>query len=106
MGNFEAQRPSPEQLQSCVQLVAWLCSDLKIDVDHVRGHQDAAKGQTDCPGRDFYRYLQDGQFKQWVSQALNRQQPDVHPGPPLPNGPTTQISLTAPATAPTTQKSS
>jgi hypothetical protein len=104
MGNFEIQRPSPQQLRSCVQLVAWLCHDLNIDVAHVRGHKDAAPNQTSCPGKDFYRYLQDGEFKRSVTRALHGQRPDVHPGNPLPGGPTTQIVTTiSPSTRPATR---
>ena len=42
MGNFEAQRPSRAQIESCVKLAAWLASEHHIDVDHIRGHRDAA----------------------------------------------------------------
>jgi hypothetical protein len=92
MGNFEEQRPSPEQLQSCVKLVAWLAQEQKIEPGNIRGHRDAAPNQTSCPGRDFYRYLQDGQFKDWVTASMQGQDPKVAPGPPLKNGPTTSIS--------------
>jgi len=92
MGNFEEQRPSQAQLRSCVALVAWLSAEHGIAPDHIRGHNDAAPGQTSCPGRDFYRYLKDGQFRAWVAQTTSGETPDVVPGPPLPNGPTTNIS--------------
>jgi hypothetical protein len=103
MGNFERQRPSPEQLRSCVALVAWLAQEYSIDPANIRGHSDAAPGQTTCPGRDFYRYLQDGQFRTWVQQTLDGKGADVEPGPPLSRGPTTSISqwpVTPPATRP------
>lgn len=92
MGNFEAQRPSVEQLRSCVALVAWLAQEYSIDPNNIRGHNDAAPGQTTCPGRDFYRYLEDGQLRAWIAQTIKGESPDVQPGPPLPNGPTTNIS--------------
>jgi hypothetical protein len=92
MGNFEAQRPSVPQLEACVALVAWLSQEYDIKLDHIRGHNDAAPGQTSCPGRDFYRYLQDGQFRAWVSETMRGKRPAVKSGPPLPNGPTTNIS--------------
>ncbi len=92
MGSFEAQRPSREQLRSCVALVAWLASEYRIDPDHIRGHRDAALGQTTCPGRDFYRYLEDGQFRRWVSETINGASPNIEPGPALSNGPSTNIS--------------
>ena len=31
---------------------------------------DRAEGQTTCPGKDFYRYLENGQFKKWVDDTL------------------------------------
>ena len=100
MGNFERQRPSPQQIESCAKLTAWLCQELKIDTDHVRGHKDAAPGQTDCPGKDFYRYLQSGQFKQCVKDLLDGKNPKIEPGPPLPDGPTEMIPTTMPSTRP------
>jgi hypothetical protein len=92
MGNFEEQRPSIEQLQSCVKLVAWLAQEHKIEPPSIRGHKDAAPRQTSCPGRDFYRYLEDGQFKKWVASAMRGEDPKVAPGPALKNGPTTNIA--------------
>jgi hypothetical protein len=92
MGNFNAQRPSEAQLQSCVKLVAWLAQELNIAAENIRGHNDAAPGQTDCPGKDFYRYLKDGQFRNWVTQTMQGQTPDVKHGPPLPDGPTKSIT--------------
>lgn len=91
MGDFEKQRPSRAQIASCVALTAWLCQKYKIDLAHVRGHMDAAPGQTDCPGKDFYRYFQDGQFKRWVQTTLDGKSPVIDPGPALPGGPTRPI---------------
>src|SRR5439155_25049413 len=73
MGNFETQRPSQKQIESCVKLVAWLCQEKQIDPNQIAGHKDRAKGQTDCPGKDFYRYLkggESGQFVGWVKETL------------------------------------
>lgn len=81
MGDFNFQRPSPAQLRAAAALTAWLLAEHEIGLDHVRGHRDAAPGQTDCPGKDLYRYLEDGSFKAWVRGA------DVRPGPALPGGP-------------------
>jgi hypothetical protein len=97
MGNFQEQRPSLAQLKSTVALVAWLCQDLHIDPSQIAGHKDRAKGQTVCPGKDFYRYLADGEFVGWVKQTLAGKTPDIKPGPPLPGGPTHVIDT------PTTQ---
>jgi hypothetical protein len=97
MGDFNAQRPSAAQLRSAVRLTAWLAAAYGIGLDHVRGHRDAAPGQTDCPGKDFYRYFEDGRFKKWVARALAGREPGAVPGPPLQGGPTEPIPLDAPA---------
>ncbi|MFT3785975.1 MAG: peptidoglycan recognition family protein [Tepidisphaeraceae bacterium] len=102
MGNFEEQRVSTEQLRSTVLLIAKLCTDLKLDPATIRGHRDAAPGQTVCPGRDFYRYIADGSIRSWVEQTLRGEVADIVEKPELPDGPTTRIS-TAPATQ-TSQK--
>jgi hypothetical protein len=91
MGDFNEQRPSVEQIKSCVALTAWLCGQYHIDLDHVRTHQDAAPNQTDCPGKDFYRYIIDGEFKNWVKEAMQGKNPKIEPGAPLQDGPTKPI---------------
>jgi hypothetical protein len=100
MGDFNRQRPSKAQLESCVRLTAWLAQQHRIDLGHVRTHCDAAPGQTDCPGRDFYRYVRDGQFKKWMRTVLDGGELMLDPGPPLtgdPPGPTQLITETKPA---------
>jgi N-acetyl-anhydromuramyl-L-alanine amidase AmpD len=81
-----------------VQLTAWLCQQYHLDLDHIRGHKDAAQGQTTCPGTDFYRYLEDGQFRKWVKETLDSGHPDVELAPPLADGPTISILDTKPPT--------
>lgn len=87
MGDFNVQRPTLAQIESCVKLTAWLSNQYKIDQQHIRTHRDAAPGQTDCPGKDFYRYLEDGQFKTWVQKVLSGDNPNIEQGPPLEGGP-------------------
>jgi hypothetical protein len=98
MGNFEIMRPSKAQVESCVKLVAWLCQEYKIDPKEIAGHRDRAKEQTVCPGADFYRYLQSGEFIAWVKQALEGKTPAIELGPPLQNGPT--VVIDTPTTKP------
>lgn len=101
MGNFEVQRPSRQQIQSCAELVAWLAQDLKIDTQNIRGHCDAAPGQTSCPGKDFYRYLKSGEFVGWVTALIAGKNVAITPGEPLDGGPTEMIPTTVtPATKP------
>jgi N-acetyl-anhydromuramyl-L-alanine amidase AmpD len=97
MGDFNRQRPSREQLQSVVRLTAWLMQEHHIPMTAVRTHREAAPGQTECPGRDFFRYILDGQFKRWVQTVLDGQELKIDPGPPLPAeppGPTEVITET------------
>jgi hypothetical protein len=87
-GNFEEQRVSLAQLRSTVRLVAWLCQRYGIDPATIAGHEDVAVGQTDCPGRDFYRYIHDGLIRRWVEETLRGETPQIAELPPLPEGPT------------------
>jgi hypothetical protein len=100
LGNFEVQRVSPEQLRATVALVAKLSKDLNVSPDTIRGHRDAAEGQTVCPGKDFYRYVKDGLIKRWVVETLEGKSADVRELEPLADGPTTRISTEAPPTEP------
>ena len=99
MGNFETQRPSEKQLESLVAIVAWVCQEKNIPPSEIATHRDRAKKQTSCPGKDLYRYFEDGTFVGWVKQTLAGKQPDVKPGPPLEGGPT--VVVDTPATQPT-----
>jgi N-acetylmuramoyl-L-alanine amidase len=91
-GNFQEQRVSPQQAASAVRLVAWLSQEYGVDDALIRGHRDVAEG-TSCPGADFYRYLQDGQFLGWVDRVRAGEEPDIDLGPPLEDGPTEMIPL-------------
>jgi outer membrane protein assembly factor BamB len=96
MGDFNKQRPSKAQLESAVRLTAWLMQEHKITADRVRTHMDVAPKQTSCPGKDFYRYMEDGQFKKWCETLLRGEPLTIDPGPPLPKGPTENITETKP----------
>lgn len=91
-GNFEAQRVSPQQVASVVQLVAWLSQEHGVTDDLIGGHQDVADG-TSCPGADFYRYLEDGQFLKWVEQVRVGESPTIDLGSALEGGPTEMIPM-------------
>ena len=88
-GNFEVQRITAEQMRSAVRMAAHLCDRYNIDPATLAGHNDAAPGQTSCPGRDFDRYIDDGTFQKWVEAALRGEEPKIEIRPALPNGPTT-----------------
>jgi hypothetical protein len=50
VGNFEIDRPSPEQMKAAAELVAYLMKTYRIPPQNVVGHADTGKA-TDCPGR-------------------------------------------------------
>jgi hypothetical protein len=88
-GNFEEQRPSKEQLVSLVRLTAWLAREYKVEEKNIGGHKDRA--ETDCPGRDLYRYFKDGQFMGWVKGVMEGKEVKIEAGPALEGGPVEEI---------------
>jgi hypothetical protein len=90
-GNFEEQRISEEQLNAVIDLTAWLMAVHGIDPSTIGGHKDRAVGQTDCPGKDFYRYLEQGLIEKWLNEKLAGQEPEVKTLPPMEEGPTEVI---------------
>jgi hypothetical protein len=69
MGNYENQILSPEQLRSVIRLCAYLAERYGVPVDRIKGHKDYA--ETLCPGKDLYRYLQDGTIQKGVKELLH-----------------------------------
>jgi hypothetical protein len=69
IGNYENQIISKKQLQSVIDLTAWLSNRFSVSVDSIASHKDYSK-MTDCPGKDLYKYLQDGTIKNGVIQKL------------------------------------
>jgi N-acetylmuramoyl-L-alanine amidase len=90
-GNFEVQRISYQQLVSTVDTAAWLCSIYNIDPATIKGHLDVAPGQTVCPGKDFYRYIEQGLIAQWVQERMEGKFPDIQSLPAMEGGPTEVI---------------
>ena len=56
-GNFDTERPTPEQIDSLERLLAFLCRiyDIEAGVTTIEGHCDV--NATDCPGDNLYRLL-------------------------------------------------
>lgn len=90
-GNFEEQRVSPAQVRSLVHVTAWLLQEHNLDADTIGGHLDRKNADTSCPGKDLYRYLEDGSFVAWVEATRLGHEPDIDLGPPLDGGPTEMI---------------
>ncbi len=69
VGNFMDHNPTPEQLKSARELVAYLMETYKIPMRNLIGHKDAPNALTECCGRMFYRYLH-GRFKSQLRTQL------------------------------------
>ena len=73
MGHYEHQVLSEAQLDAMVGIIAFLARKFDVPVDRIAGHKDYA--DTSCPGKDVYRYLQDGTIPSRVEDKLARNAP-------------------------------
>ena len=69
VGNFEDVEPTKAQLGAVVNLMALLASRYRVPVDAIRGHRDYAS-DTECPGKNLYRYLENGYFHEQVRARI------------------------------------
>ena len=73
VGNFEEVEPNHAQLDAVVKLMTMLSVKYQISPDSISGHKDFSK-QTVCPGKNLYRYLENGYFRTRVEASLTRPQ--------------------------------
>src|SRR5688572_485920 len=52
VGNFDLERPTPQQTKALAKLVAHLMKTYRVPASRVLGHQDTGK-PTECPGRNL-----------------------------------------------------
>ena len=71
VGNFEEVEPSAAQLEAVASLMTLLAKRHGVAVENIRGHRDVAPG-TECPGKNLYRYLENGYFQSQVRARLSR----------------------------------
>lgn len=69
VGNFEEVEPNQKELDAVVKTMTYLAMKYHVPVDSIRGHKDYSK-ITVCPGKNLYRYLQNGYFKERVEKNL------------------------------------
>jgi hypothetical protein len=69
MGNYEIQIVDSAQIEALTDLLAFYCKELNISTDLIKGHKDYA--ETACPGKDFYKYLENGSLVQKVKEKLD-----------------------------------
>jgi len=70
IGNYGRQEPTQAQLESIADLMAWALSEFDLPIDRIGGHYNYA--ETDCPGKELRKYLDDGTFRRMVSARLGR----------------------------------
>jgi hypothetical protein len=72
VGNFEEVEPNQKQLDAVVDLMAMLAAKYHVPVERIASHRDFS-AQTVCPGKNLYRYVQQGYFRDKVTQRLARE---------------------------------
>ena len=78
LGNFEEVEPTPEALNALVELLAAKAGENGLDAKAIASHRDWSQ-QTVCPGKNLYRYLENGWLREAVRQRLTA--PAKQPGP-------------------------
>lgn len=70
MGNFEEQEVSDEQLEALISLIAYCCKNYQISPETIASHKDYST-QTACPGKNLYKYLENGYIKSEVLKLVS-----------------------------------
>jgi hypothetical protein len=70
IGNYAKQEPTQAQLAAIADLMAWALAKFDLPIDRLGGHYNYA--ETDCPGPNLRKYLEDGTLKRMVEQRLRR----------------------------------
>lgn len=68
LGNYEHQIINEQQLEALVRLTTFLAKEFNVPLTEIKGHKDYT--DTLCPGKDLYRYLQEGTIQQRVQMEL------------------------------------
>lgn len=69
VGNFEEVEPNRSQLDAVVNIMTWLAVKYSVPADSIRAHKDYST-QTVCPGKNLYRYIENGYFRDAVKANL------------------------------------
>jgi hypothetical protein len=69
LGNFEEVEPTPEALDSLAELLALKARQYGLDAGAIASHRDWSQ-QTVCPGKNLYRYLENGWLRAEVTRRL------------------------------------
>ncbi|VAX27232.1 hypothetical protein MNBD_IGNAVI01-2408 [hydrothermal vent metagenome] len=71
MGNYEVQTLSKKQLDSLINLIAFLAKKFNVPVSEIKTHRDYSK-MTVCPGKNIYKYFQDSTIVKAVENKLKK----------------------------------
>lgn len=69
LGNLEEQEMPAKQLEALEKMIAYACKKYKISPETIASHKDYS-AQTNCPGKNLYQYLQNGEIKTKVLALL------------------------------------
>ena len=69
LGNLEQQEVPEQQLNSLIKLIAHCSKTYNIPVETLATHRDHSS-QTTCPGKNLYRYFENGFVKKSVNKRL------------------------------------
>lgn len=68
IGNYEKQRPRPQQIAALAKLLAWASKRYKLPSRRISGHRQHAR--TTCPGKKLQRLIGSGELGKRVTRAL------------------------------------
>lgn len=68
LGNYNRQKPTPEQIEAIAGLMAWTVEKYDVPVDRIYGHYHWA--DTSCPGRYLRPLLENGILQQAIEKRL------------------------------------
>ena len=82
LGNFEDVEPTPQALDALAELLAIKARQYGLDASAIASHKDWS-AQTVCPGKNLYRYLENGWLRGEVTRRLaaNSSPVPVHAAP-------------------------
>jgi hypothetical protein len=69
LGNYNLQEPTQAQLNAIADVMAWAVKKFDVPLDSIRGHYNYA--ETNCPGKNLRKYLEDGTFRRMVVARLD-----------------------------------
>lgn len=68
LGNYNLQEPTQAELDAIADVMAWAVKKFDVPLDSIRGHYNYA--ETNCPGKNLRKYLEDGTFRRMVAARL------------------------------------